>query len=194
VGVARQYCGQMGKQENCRVAVSVSLATEQASVPVTYGLYLPEIWAQDPERRKETGVPEEVRFQTKPEMALDQIRQLVAEQVPRAPVLADAAYGNDNDFRDGLEKLMLQYVVGVQSTTTVWPPGLAPLPPKTRSATGRPPKLLLRPRNYRTIAKFLSGFSTIKFPLDLNALAIRLLIPSRYFLFQIRNVSYAALA
>src|SRR5438270_5320872 len=92
VGVARQYCGQLGKQENCRVAVSVSLATEQASVPVTYGLYLPEIWAQDPERRKETGVPEEVRFQTKPEMALDQIRQLVAEQVPRAPVLADAAY------------------------------------------------------------------------------------------------------
>jgi SRSO17 transposase len=152
VGVARQYCGQLGKQENCRVAVSVSLATEQASVPVTYGLYLPEIWAQDPERRQETGVPEEVRFQTKPEMALHQIRQLVAEQVPRAPVLADAAYGNDNGFRDGLEKLLLQYVVGIQSTTTVWPPGLAPIPPKTRSATGRPPKRLQRDQKHQPLA------------------------------------------
>jgi len=152
VGVTRQYCGQLGKQENCRVAVSVSLATEQASLPVTYGLYLPEVWAQDPERRKETGVPEEVGFQTKPEMALDQIRRLVAEQVPRAPVLADAAYGNDNGFRDGLEKLLLQYVVGVQSTTTVWPPGLAPLPPKTRRAAGRPPKRLQRDKKHRPLS------------------------------------------
>jgi len=152
VGVTRQYCGQLGKQENCRVAVSVSLATEQTSLPVTYGLYLPEVWAQDPERRKETGVPQEVRFQTKPEMALDQIRRLVAEQVPQAPVLADAAYGNDNGFRDGLEKLLLQYVVGVQSTTTVWPPGLAPLPPKTRRATGRPPKLLQRNKKHQPLS------------------------------------------
>src|SRR5271167_4050590 len=92
VGVTRQYCGQVGKQENCRIAVSVSVATEQASLPVAYRLYLPEIWAQDPTRRKKTGVPEEIRFQTKPEIALDQIRMLVEEEVPRAVVLADAAY------------------------------------------------------------------------------------------------------
>ena len=59
VGVARQYCGQLGKQDNCRVAVSVSLATEHASIPATYQLYLPEIWANDPERRKQAGVPKE---------------------------------------------------------------------------------------------------------------------------------------
>src|SRR5271165_6002359 len=74
VGVTRQYCGQLGKQENCRVAVSLSLASEQASIPVAYQLYLPEIWAQDPARRNQAGVPPEIRFQTKPEMALEQIR------------------------------------------------------------------------------------------------------------------------
>jgi len=142
VGVTRQYCGQLGKQENCRVAVSVSLATEQASLPVAYRLYLPEIWAQDRARRKQTGVPKEIRFQTKPEIALDQIRSLVEEDVPRAPVLADAAYGNDTGFREGLEALGLSYCVGIQSSTSVWPPGIAPLPPKARSRTGRPPKLL----------------------------------------------------
>jgi SRSO17 transposase len=152
VGVARQYCGQLGKQENCRVAVSLSLATEQASLPVTYRLYLPEPWAQDPARRKKTGVPKEIRFQTKNEIALSQIRSLVEEEVPRAPVLADAAYGNDHSFRAELEKLKLQYVVGVQSSTTVWPPDMVPLPPKARRATGRPPKLLRRDEKHQPLA------------------------------------------
>jgi len=137
VGVTRQYCGQLGKQENCRIAVSLSLATEQASFPVAYQLYLPEIWAQDPRRRNEAGVPKEIRFQTKPEIALEQIRLLVEEDVPRAPVLADAAYGNDNRFRDGLHELGLEYAVGVQCSTSVWPPSVTPLPPKARGATGR---------------------------------------------------------
>jgi SRSO17 transposase len=152
VGVTRQYCGQLGKQENCRVAVSLSLATEQASLPIAYQLYLPEIWAQDPVRRKQAGVPKEIRFQTKPEIALTQIRSLVEEDVPRAPVLADAAYGNDNGFRDGLHELGLEYAVGVQSSTSVWPPGVAPLPPKARSATGRPPKLLRRDERHQPLS------------------------------------------
>jgi hypothetical protein len=152
VGVTRQYCGQLGKQENCRIAVSVSLATEQASLPVAYQLYLPEIWAQDPARRKQAGVPREVRFQTKPEIALEQIRSLLEEDVPRAPVLADAAYGNDNGFRDGLHELGLEYAVGVQSSTSVWPPSVAPLPPKARSTTGRPPKLLRRDERHQPLS------------------------------------------
>jgi SRSO17 transposase len=119
VGVTRQYCGQLGKQDNCRVAVSVSLATEEASLPAAYRLYLPEIWASDPERCKQAGVPKEIRFQTKPEIALGQIRSLVAEGVPHGVVLAAAAYGNDNGFREGLEELELSYAVGIQSTTTV---------------------------------------------------------------------------
>src|SRR6202790_2581169 len=86
VGVARQYCGQVGKQENCRVAVSLSVATEQASLPIAWRLYLPEIWAQDRRRRKETGIPREVTFATKPVIALQQIRKAVQEEVITAPV------------------------------------------------------------------------------------------------------------
>ena len=144
VGVTRQYCGQLGNQENCRVAVSVSLATEQASIPATYQLYLPEVWANDPERRKQAGVPQEIRFQTKPEIALGHIRSLMHEDVPRGVVLADAAYGNDGGFREGLVSLELSYAVGIQSSTTLWAPGTAPLPPQPKGKMGRPPRLLRR--------------------------------------------------
>ena len=82
VGVARQYCGQVGKQDNCQVAVSLSVATHQGSLPVAYRLYLPKEWAEDPARRKIAGVPDEVRFQTKPEIALQQLRQALADGVP----------------------------------------------------------------------------------------------------------------
>ena len=129
VGVKRQYCGQVGKQENCRIAVSISLATEQASLPVRYQLYLPEVWANDPERRRKAGVPEDVRFQTKPEIALAQFRSLLDEDVPRGVVLADAAYGNDHGFRAELETLGFQYVVGIQSSMSgrrALPPGPQP--------------------------------------------------------------------
>jgi SRSO17 transposase len=144
VGVTRQYCGQLGKQENCRVAVSVSLATEQASIPATYQLYLPEIWANDRQRRKQAGVPKEISFQTKPDIALAQIRSLVNEDVPRGVVLADAAYGDDSGFREGLVSLGLCYAVGIKSSTTLWPPGIVPLPPRPKGKMGRPPRLLRR--------------------------------------------------
>src|SRR5437762_11423156 len=75
VGVARQYCGQVGKQDNCQVAVSLSVTTNRHSLPIAFRLYLPEVWAKDKKRRKMAGVPEEVKFQTKPQIALQQIRQ-----------------------------------------------------------------------------------------------------------------------
>lgn len=152
VGVARQYCGQLGKQENCRVAVSVSLATEQASIPATYQLYLPEIWANDAKLRKQAGVPREIGFQTKPDMALDQIRSLVREDVPRGVVLADAGYGNDNNFREGLEELGLSYAVGIQSSTSLWAPGTVPLPPPPKGKMGRPPRLLRRDQRHQPLS------------------------------------------
>jgi len=152
VGVVRQYCGQVGKQENCRVAVSLSLATEQASLPIAWRLYLPEIWAQDRKRRKETGIPREVPFATKPAIALQQIRKAVEEEVTTAPVLADAAYGNDGQFREGLTALGLEYVVGVQKSTTVWRPGEAPLPAKRWKRRGRPPTLLRRDKHHQPIS------------------------------------------
>jgi SRSO17 transposase len=152
VGVVRQYCGQVGKQENCRVAVSLSLATEQASLPIAWRLYLPEIWAQDRKRRKATGIPREVTFATKPVIALQQIRKAVEKEVTTAPVLADAAYGNDSQFREGLTELGLEYIVGVQKSTTVWRPGEAPRPAKRWKGRGRPPTLLRRDKNHQPIS------------------------------------------
>jgi SRSO17 transposase len=151
VGVARQYCGQLGKQDNCRVAVSVSLSTEEASIPAAYQLYLPETWANDKERRKQAGVPQEIIFQTKPDIALTQIRSLVNEGVPRGVVLADAAYGDDSGFREGLISLDLRYAVGIKSTTTLWPPGIVPLPPRPKGKTGRPPRLLRRDEQHQPL-------------------------------------------
>src|SRR6202045_4207968 len=74
VGVTRQYCGQVGKQDNCRMAVSLSVTTEAASMPIAFRLYLPEVWAKDKPRREKAGVPEEIEFQTKPEIALAEIK------------------------------------------------------------------------------------------------------------------------
>src|SRR5580692_1427313 len=152
VGVTRQYCGQLGKQENCRVAVSLSIATWSCSLPIAYRLYLPKEWAEDAERRKKTEVPEEVEFQTKPEIALDQIRTAVAANLDRGVVLADAASGINTEFRDGLAKLGLQYVVGVQSSMTVWEPGKQPLPAKPRGKMGRPPRLLQRTTGHQPVS------------------------------------------
>jgi SRSO17 transposase len=152
VGVARQYCGQVGKQENCRVAVSLSVSTHHASLPIAWRLYLPESWASDRERRKETGVPREISFQTKPAIALAQIRQAVEQGIPPAPVLADSAYGNETRFREGITELKLRYAVGVHENLTVWPPGETPQPKPRRKGRGRPPTRLHRDREHRPMA------------------------------------------
>ncbi len=152
VGVARQYCGQLGKQENCRVAVSLSVATWDASLPVAYRLYLPESWVKDRKRRRETGVPKQVEFQTKPRIALEQIRQALASGIDRGVVLADAGYGSDTAFRDWLTERELPYVLGINPVTSVWEPGTGPLPPKQRGHPGRPPKRLRRDPEHRPIA------------------------------------------
>lgn len=151
VGVARQYCGQLGKQDNCQVAVSLSVANDAASLPIAFRLYLPEEWTSDKARRRKAGVPEAVVFSTKPEIALEQIDAAVCAGVARGVVLADAAYGNDTDFRDQLTARSLRYVVGVQSSITVWPPGAAPLPPKLYGGMGRPPKLVRRDAEHRPV-------------------------------------------
>jgi len=137
VGVSHQYCGQLGKKANCQVAVSLSIATEKASLPIDYRLYLPEAWAEDSERRKAAGVPEEIQFSTKPEIALTQIEAAYERSVLPGIVLADAGYGNNTAFREGVEALGLQYIVGVNPSTSIWPPGVKPLPPKPRAKGAR---------------------------------------------------------
>jgi SRSO17 transposase len=116
----------------------VSLATEQASVPIAWRLYLPEKWAKDRQRRKKAGVPREVKFQTKPEIALGQMRAAKAAGGAIGIVLADAGYGNETAWRAALDKMELEYCVGVQSVTTVWTAGRGPVPPKAKNKIGRP--------------------------------------------------------
>jgi SRSO17 transposase len=152
VGVARQYCGQLGKQDNCQVAVSLSLANHAASLPVAYRLYLPEDWASDAARRKKAGVPAEIGFATKPEMALEQIRAACAAGLPRGVVLMDAGYGASTDLREAITVLGLTYVAGVLPQTTVWSTDAAPLPAKRWSGRGRPPTRLRRSDKHRPLA------------------------------------------
>lgn len=151
VGVSHQYCGQVGKQANCQVAVSLSVTTETSSMPVAFRLYLPEVWANDEERRSKAGVPEEVAFQTKPQIALAQIRRARERGVPAGVVLADAGYGNDAKFREQLTEWQLPYVAGIQSTVTVWKPGEQPKPAPKGKGMGRPPKLLQRDPEHRPV-------------------------------------------
>ena len=121
VGVARQYCGELGKIENCQVLVSLSVANEVAALPVAARLYLPEAWAGDPERRA-AGVPLDVTFQTKPSIALELIGRALAGGVPPGMVLADEVYGSTAEFRRGVAGLGLDYALAVRSTTLVSPP------------------------------------------------------------------------
>jgi SRSO17 transposase len=152
VGVARQYCGQLGKQDNCQVAVSLSIANRHASLPVAYRLYLPQEWAQDRNRRRKAGVPEAVGFKTKPQIALDQIREACEAGLPRGVVLMDAGYGANTDLRTDIATLGLTYVAGVLPNTSVWASNAAPLRPKRGSGRGRPPKLIRRDRNHQPVS------------------------------------------
>jgi SRSO17 transposase len=161
----------LGKQENCQVAVSLSVANSLASLPIAFELYLPEDWASDPARRAKAGVPPELGFRTKPQIALAQIRRALADGVPPGIILGDAGYGIDTDFRHALSELGLVYVLGVQSSLGVWPPGHGPLPPKPPrpapagrscgdgsaaccrrwSGKGRPPTLWRRDREHQPV-------------------------------------------
>ena len=119
VGVTHQYCGQLGKQENCQVVVSLSLANHYASLPAAYRLYLPKGWAEDRKRRRKAGVPDEIDFQTKPKIALDQLEWACAAGLPRGVVLMDQAYGTDAALRRGARDLGLDYSAAVPARTLV---------------------------------------------------------------------------
>lgn len=139
VGVARQYCGQTGKRDNCQIAVSLSIANASGSLPIDYQLYLPREWADDAERRDKCGVPDEVVFETKPALAMQQIEAALSAGHRRGVVLADAAYGGDTAWREQLSGHGLSYAVAVRSTTAVWWGSHQPVPePESASRRGRP--------------------------------------------------------
>ena len=119
VGVQHQYCGQLGKQANCQVAVTLSIANHHASLPIGYRLYLPQEWAKNAARRKKARIPKEISFKTKPQIALEQIAKALAAGVPRGVVLTDASYGSNSGFRTGLSALGLEYVAAIIPTIMV---------------------------------------------------------------------------
>lgn len=120
VGVARQYCGALGKTANCQVSVTLDLGTEEASTPLDWALYLPKQWIEDPVRREKAGIPEQITFRTKPELALDLIDNVRRWGLKDHLVLADSAYGDTYEFRQGLRERKLDYVVQVSGELTAW--------------------------------------------------------------------------
>lgn len=120
VGVQRQYTGSAGKITNCQIAVSLSVATRDDHAPIDFELYMPQSWIDDRKRRREARVPDALEFKTKPQLAMQMMRRAVKAKIPRAVVLADAAYGSSVEFRQCARELGLHFAVGVDPKTTVW--------------------------------------------------------------------------
>jgi len=137
VGVARQYCGQLGQEGNCQVAVSLSIANHHASLPVAYRLYLPREWAADGARRRKARLPAQIRFKTKQEIALEQIRWACEAGIPRGIALMDADYGRNAELRRSITAQELTYVAGIQSSPLVWRRGSGPKPGRKWPKWGR---------------------------------------------------------
>src|SRR4029453_444534 len=129
----------------------LSLVNQWLSLPIAFDLYLPAVWAEDPARREKAGVPPEIEFRTKPQIALSQIETAVTAGVDLGVIGADAAFGDDTDFRDRLTALELRYCVGVRQQTTLWPEGQGPLPPKPYSGRGRKPSRLRRDSQHQPV-------------------------------------------
>lgn len=120
VGVSHQYCGSVGKQANCQVSVHVTVSNGEVTLPIGGRLYLPESWTSDRDRCVEAGVPETVEFLSKPEIALELIKQALADGVPRAPVLGDSVYGDGGPMRRALRKLDMEYFFQVEERLLAW--------------------------------------------------------------------------
>jgi SRSO17 transposase len=119
VGVEHQYCGELGKQANCQVAVTLSIANHHASLPIAYRLYLPQSWAKDRKRRNKARVPKKIKFKTKPQIALEQIEEACAAGVPRGVLLMDASYGSNSALRAGVGALALSYAAAIVPSVKV---------------------------------------------------------------------------
>ena len=139
VGVARQYCGELGKKANRQGLVSLTLARAEVPVPVALRLFLPESWDRDARRREKCGVPKEIRHRPKWKIALEELDRVTASGAQFGEVLADAGYGACGEFRQGLTERGLRWMVGILPTQQVYPADVT-LSVAVRGAKGRPPK------------------------------------------------------
>jgi len=166
-GVKRQYSGTLGKRGNCQITVSVHAAGARGTLPLGWRLYLPEEWCEDELRRRKAKVPPAVQFETKQQIAHGLIEQAAGWEVPRAPILADAAYGDDGGFRGGLDEQGLEYLVAVRAATTVYgPETIWAVPPKR--VPGVAPSKQRPDRQHETVLELArrlpaAGWSTVAY-------------------------------
>ncbi len=156
-GVKRQYSGTLGKVGNCQIGVSVHAVGERGTVPLGWALYLPEEWCKDSERRAQAKIPEEVTFKTKPELGGELLERASGWEVPKAPVLGDAAYGENAELRERLHHADFQYVLSVSAETAVFAPGSAFAVPERKGSSGRPRGRLRPDRKPVAIAELIAG-------------------------------------
>ena len=168
-GVKRQYSGTLGKIGNCQIGVSVHAVGERGTVPLGWALYLPEEWCEDPERRAQAKIPDEIEFKTKPELAVELFERASGWEVPQAPVLGDAAYGENTELRERLHHAEFHYVLSVSAQSTVFAPGSVFAVPEREGATGRPRGRLRPDRKPVAIAELTAGLR----PEDWQTVAFR---------------------
>jgi SRSO17 transposase len=162
-GVKRQYTGTLGKIGNCQIGVSVHAIGERGTVPLGWALYLPEEWCEDPERRRRAKIPEDVEFQTKPELGVDLIERAAEWGLAKAPVLGDQAYGDNTVLRERLHDSDLQYVLSVGADTKVFAAETTFTVPEPEGGAGPP---YSRPRPDRepvTIAELIADLAEEEF-------------------------------
>ncbi|MGZ6576317.1 MAG: IS701 family transposase [Solirubrobacteraceae bacterium] len=138
-GVKRQYSGTLGKIGNCQIGVSLHAVSEDATLPLGWALYLPQEWCDDPERRQRAKIPEDVRFQTKPQLGVELVNQAATWAIDRAPVLGDAAYGENTQLRSALDSAGIEYVLSINPETTIFTHGAVFAVPERKSGPGRNP-------------------------------------------------------
>jgi SRSO17 transposase len=157
-GVKRQYSGTLGKIGNCQITVSVHAVGDRGTVPLGWRLYLPEEWCDDRERRRKAKIPDAVCFETKPQLARGLCERAAGWDLPAAPILADAAYGDDAAFRTGLHEAELEYVVAVRAGTSVYGPETTFAVPERNGLAGRPRSVARpdrKPESVRALAERL---------------------------------------
>jgi SRSO17 transposase len=155
-GVKRQYSGTLGKIGNCQIGVSVHAVGTKATVPLGWALYLPQEWCEDPERRRRAKIPDDVEFQTKPELGVELVERAAGWEIPNAPVLGDQAYGDDSRLRERLDAAGLQYVLSVGPKATVFAPETVFAVPERNGTVGRSRRRLRPDRQPESIAALVA--------------------------------------
>ena len=149
VGVARQYSGTLGRVDNCQVATSLHVATDQTSACIGMRLYLPETWASDIGRRRRAGVPDDVVFKRKWELSIELLDEALSWGIAPRLALADSGYGDSTEFRDALDARGCRYLVGLAGDRLAWPPGSHPRPPRVMPGKPGPRRTVHRDGNWK---------------------------------------------